>query len=164
MKILFISDFLLEHSAGGAQRSNSLIIDAGELRGHEIHQMHYQSNVSTLKLIQLLNDKKYDYVISSNLEQLGIEEGLIDLLHMLPNHVRLEHDMCMYLTEENRYRRKRIIEGGSLNGQVKPRLQLAYIASTFGSAFQVLKWARYSTGHRLAVFAGNSQRANQTCH
>jgi len=104
VKILFISDFLLEHSPGGAQRSNSLIIDVGELRGHEIHQMHYQSNVSTLKLIQLLNDKKYDYVISSNLEQLAREEGLIDLLHMLPNHVRLEHDMCMYLTEENRYK------------------------------------------------------------
>ena len=64
MNILFISDFGLHHTPGGAQRSNAIVIEEGRKRGHTIVEMFYDSN-------PLLIHYGYDVVISSNLETLG---------------------------------------------------------------------------------------------
>ena len=99
MKTLFISDFGLEHDSGGAQRSNDIIIKRGRELGHEIDVVHHDSDFSILN-----RTSDYDYVISSNLTVLSRINGLIDLLYNLNNHVRLEHDMNMYLQDEDRYK------------------------------------------------------------
>ena len=61
MKVLFVSDFTLEQRAGGAQVSNSIIIEEGCNLGHEIVEHHHQSSV-----VDFLTS--YDLLISSNLE------------------------------------------------------------------------------------------------
>ena len=35
MKVLWVSDYTLKHSQGGAQRSNNLIIEEGKKRGRK---------------------------------------------------------------------------------------------------------------------------------
>ena len=62
MKILFISDFSLHHSVGGAQRSNDIIFKEGLRRGHTITMLHIDMDYSNI-----LN-KEFDLVISSNME------------------------------------------------------------------------------------------------
>jgi glycosyltransferase involved in cell wall biosynthesis len=99
MRALVISDFGIHHTPGGAQRSNDIIIKKGLELGHEIDVVHYDSDFSILN-----RTGDYDYVISSNMEQLCRVNGLIDLLYSLNNHVRLEHDMNMYLQDEDRYK------------------------------------------------------------
>lgn len=97
MKILLISDFGLHHTVGGAQRSNQLIIDEGVKRGHEISVFHYDGDIS-------LFNRDYDWVISSNLEAISQMIGnVIEWFDGLPNHVRLEHDMNRYLSNDRRY-------------------------------------------------------------
>ena len=103
MKILFISDFSLKHSPGGAQRSNQIIIDKATELGHVLHEMYSDSGVTLEEFVKLVAEQKYDFIISSNLEVLSKTPGLIDTLSILPNHVRLEHDMNMYLTSQDRY-------------------------------------------------------------
>ena len=103
MKILFISDFSLKHSPGGAQRSNQIIIDKATELGHVLHEMYSDSGVTLEEFVKLVAEQKYDFIISSNLEVLSKTPGLIDTLGILPNHVRLEHDMNMYLTAQARY-------------------------------------------------------------
>jgi len=104
MKILFIADFSLQHNSGGAQVSNDILIRAGKDRDHEIHQMFSDSNLSTIDLIKFIGENKYDYIISSNLEVISRQAGLLDLLYMLPNHIRVERDMNLYLSEEARHK------------------------------------------------------------
>jgi glycosyltransferase involved in cell wall biosynthesis len=104
MKILFITDFSLDHNSGGAQRSNDIIVKTGIELKHVVHNMYHDSGLKTNDLIKLIGEHKYDYIISSNLELLSKEEGLIDLLYMMPNHIRLEHDMNMYLDDESRFK------------------------------------------------------------
>ena len=61
MKVLFVSDFTLTQREGGAQVSNSLIINKGRELGHEIVEHDHASSV-----IDFLSS--YDLMISSNLE------------------------------------------------------------------------------------------------
>ena len=96
MNILFISDFNLNHNSGGAQVSNDIIIKRGLELGHNIILHNYDS--SPLNLIY-----KYDLIISSNLEIINqTSKYLFDFIINHPNHVRLEHDSCLYLSKENR--------------------------------------------------------------
>lgn len=98
MKVLLVSDFGLQHSRGGAQRSNDIIMKKGRDRGHEIHEFNYDSDRNIISY-------GYDVVISSNLEV--ISQTLPDLVRALPSwekHVRLEHDSNAYW--KNNFRKK----------------------------------------------------------
>jgi len=96
MDVLIISDFGLHHTLGGAQRSNQIIIDEGNIRGHNISCFHYDSHVSVLQ-------QGYDVVISSNLEIISSRyPKLVQNIPNLDNHVRLEHDSNLYWTNEFR--------------------------------------------------------------
>ena len=96
MKVLFISDFSLNHNSGGAQISNNIIINKGIELGHDITLHNYDS--SALNLIY-----QYDLIISSNLEFISqASKYLFDYIINHPNHVRLEHDSCLYLNKETR--------------------------------------------------------------
>ena len=98
MKILFVSDFSLNHNRGGAQRSNDLIIDKGISLGHNITPFNLDTDP------KLLHDQ-YDVVISSNLEVLSrqpIAGSLFNRIVTADKHVRLEHDANRYLSVENR--------------------------------------------------------------
>tara|TARA_R110001583_G_scaffold20603_6_gene79147 strand:- start:799 stop:1656 length:858 start_codon:yes stop_codon:yes gene_type:complete len=96
MNILFISDFGLHHTPGGAQRSNAIVIEEGRKRGHTIVEMFYDSN-------PLLIHYGYDVVISSNLETFSqAYSNIIDFLNSCDNHARLEHDANRYLSQESR--------------------------------------------------------------
>lgn len=97
MKILLISDFGLHHTVGGAQRSNQLIVDEGIKRGHDISVFHYDGDIS-------LFQGDYDWVISSNLEAISqIIGNVVDWLDGQTNHIRLEHDMNRYLSNDKRF-------------------------------------------------------------
>jgi glycosyltransferase involved in cell wall biosynthesis len=96
MKILFISDFDLSHAGGGAQISNDIIIKKGIELGHDITLHNFDS--SPLNLIY-----NYDLVISSNLECINnFYPNVIQFIINHPNHIRLEHDSCLYLNEQDR--------------------------------------------------------------
>jgi glycosyltransferase involved in cell wall biosynthesis len=96
MKILFISDFGLHHNKGGAQRSNQMIIDEGIARNHQVIPHHIDS--SSVDLMY-----SYDLVISSNLEAFSKHKPeVFNFLSKQKKHIRLEHDMCAYLSEDDR--------------------------------------------------------------
>ena len=96
MRVLFISDFTLEDSSGGAQLSNKIIIDKGRELGHEIKEHNYKSSVTDFL-------SSYDLVVNSNLEVISkITPEKMPLILRMPNSVRLEHDSCSYLTDDLR--------------------------------------------------------------
>ena len=62
MRVLFVSDLTLERNkVGGAQLSNSFIVERGKQLGHEIVEHDYESSI-----VDFLST--YDLLISSNLE------------------------------------------------------------------------------------------------
>ena len=96
MDVLVISDFTLEQAIGGAQISNSIIIEEGKKRGHAIKEHHHSSPITDLFV-------SYDLVINSNLEFIfKASPEKFNLIKKLPNSVRLEHDSCHYLSSEDR--------------------------------------------------------------
>ena len=96
MKVLFVSDFTLEQRNGGAQVSNSLIINKGRELGYEIDEHSHNSSI-----IDFLTT--YDLVISSNLEVISkISPAKLGFILGLSNFIRLEHDSCSYLSDEDR--------------------------------------------------------------
>ena len=96
MKILWISDFSLSHTKGGAQRSDDIIINHGLKNNLDITWFTHDSDRNLLY-------KPYDRVISTNLEQISQSRPyVIDWLQHHPNHSRLEHDMNAYLSTDDR--------------------------------------------------------------
>ena len=98
MKILIISDFSLEQNPGGAQVSNDAIIRSGIERGHSIELMTHSCSPTLLL-------QNYDIIVSSNLESIYQKDSTKHVLNTIinhPYHVRLEHDSCSYLSEEDR--------------------------------------------------------------
>jgi len=96
MKILWISDFCLEHTKGGAQRSDDIIINHGLNNNLDITWFNCDSDLNLL-------DEKYDHVISTNLETISQKyPHIINWLQQHPNHSRLEHDMNAYLSSSDR--------------------------------------------------------------
>jgi glycosyltransferase involved in cell wall biosynthesis len=97
MNFLFISDYSLEHTIGGAQRSNDIILKEGVKRGHSITVLNIDTEEKEIL------DKEYDYVISSNLEAFNrFKPHVIKYIQESTSHIRLEHDMCRYLTSKDR--------------------------------------------------------------
>ena len=96
MKVLFISDFTLDQREGGAQVSNSLIVERGRELGHEIVEHNHTSSI-----IDFLSS--YDLMVSSNLEMISRKSPeKVDFILKHPNHIRLEHDSCSYLSNKDR--------------------------------------------------------------
>lgn len=96
-KILWIADFELNTSPGGAQRSDKILIDKGIELGYSITK----ANNETLILVGDIH--KFDIVISSNIELISHKYPyLIDELNKHKYHVRLEHDSNTYLNQERR--------------------------------------------------------------
>ena len=96
MKILLVSDYSLRHSAGGAQRSNDIIVQEGRRRGHLINEFNYDSD-------DVILGHPYDLVISSNLETISRSRPQIfSWITSQRNHVRLEHDANRYLSPDAR--------------------------------------------------------------
>ena len=60
MKVLWIADFGLQHNIGGAQRTDSFVIQEGINRGHDIVFLNYDTPSD------VLNDT-YDLVVTGNL-------------------------------------------------------------------------------------------------
>ena len=96
MKVLWISDFGISHSIGGAQRSNQIMIDEGVRRNHLITEFNYNTDRNVL-------NHNYDLVVSSNLEILSRSySDIVTYISSANKHVRLEHDANRYLSQENR--------------------------------------------------------------
>jgi glycosyltransferase involved in cell wall biosynthesis len=96
-KILWISDYNLSHSAGGAQRSNDIIIQKGRELGFSILEANYNFNFNIEDFSQ------YDILVSSNLEAIyKLYPNIIDKIASHKYHVRLEHDSNRYLKQQDR--------------------------------------------------------------
>ena len=97
MRVLFVSDLTLERNkVGGAQLSNSFIVERGKQLGHEIVEHDYGSSI-----VDFLST--YDLLISSNLEVISNRSPeKLNFILKHPNHVRIEHDSCSYLQQETR--------------------------------------------------------------
>ena len=96
-KILWISDFNLSHTPGGAQRSNDLIIKKGREIGLSIMEANYNFN------FKICDFNEYDAIVSSNLEAISSsEKQIIDKIASHKYHVRLEHDLNRYLNQSDR--------------------------------------------------------------
>jgi len=125
LKIILISDFNSKQSPGGAQVSNDLIIKEGSRRGHDIRLHNYDSSP-----VNFLSS--YDIVISSNLEviyQSG--KNIFDFIISHPNHVRLEHDSCLYLSINDRVK---LFESSKLNFFLS-QYHLDFFTSMYGDIF-----------------------------
>jgi glycosyltransferase involved in cell wall biosynthesis len=95
--IIFISDYSLSHSSGGAQRSNEIIIQKGRELGYSILEANFNFNFNTEDFNQ------YDVLISSNLEAIyRLNPNIIDKIASHKYHVRLEHDSNRYLKQDDR--------------------------------------------------------------
>jgi glycosyltransferase involved in cell wall biosynthesis len=97
MNILWISDFSILHSPGGAQRSDEIIIKKGRQMGLNITHFTCDSDPELFK-------NSYDHVISANLELLNQKYPfIIDYLSSAKAHSRIEHDMNRYLSQSKRH-------------------------------------------------------------
>ena len=125
MKVLFISDFSLEQNSGGAQVSNDLIIKKGIENGHEITLHNYTS--SPINFIH-----SYDLVISSNLQVISkISNYVLDYIINHPNHVRLEHDSCLYL---DKLKREELFKSSKINFFLS-EFHLEFFKNFYGDIF-----------------------------
>ena len=96
-KILWLADFDLHEAAGGAQRSDKIIIDQGKLLGYNILK------VTNSSISPDLNINNFDVLITSNIHSLYLKDN--DLINKISNHkyhIRLEHDSNQYLPQEDR--------------------------------------------------------------
>jgi len=108
MKILFVSDYLLSENSGGAQQSNAAMIAEGISRGHCIVEFAASTKPSVLHC-------DYDLIISSNLEMMNFIYGdyILDrIINGSETHVRLEHDSCLYLQDDDR---EKLFRSSALN-------------------------------------------------
>lgn len=96
-KILWLSDFDLEQAAGGAQRSDKIIIDYGRSIGLNI------TKVNRFSFNKQINIHSYDIVISSNIHALHCDNPwLLNEISKHKYHIRIEHDSNSYLKQEER--------------------------------------------------------------
>ncbi len=94
-KILWVADFGLHHNSGGAQRTDSYMINELRSAGYSVTMFHHDSDTN------VFNDK-YDLLISGNLELLSRSPDIMGYLTQHPNHIRFEHDSNAYLSSEHR--------------------------------------------------------------
>tara|TARA_R110001592_G_scaffold115220_7_gene315577 strand:+ start:980 stop:1834 length:855 start_codon:yes stop_codon:yes gene_type:complete len=125
MKILFVSDFSLKHNGGGAQVSNDAIIKQGERLGHKITLHNFDSPYTDFL-------SSYDLIISSNLEVTNNKSpDKLNLIINHENHVRLEHDSCLYLNQEVR---KELFGSSKINFFLSD-FHISFFKSMYGDIF-----------------------------
>jgi len=96
MKVLWISDFNINNNPGGSQRTDDEIIKEGRKRGHEITCFNLNDRD------ELIQANTFDLLVSNNLEHLRLRRPeVFQFICQFPNHVRLEHDSCSYLSVED---------------------------------------------------------------
>ena len=125
MRVLFVSDFSLNHNSGGAQVSNQSIIEQGTKNGHEITLHNFDSSYTDFLC-------SYDCVISSNLELISRKNP--DKLNFIinhPNHFRLEHDSCLYLDVDTR---KQLFCSSKINFFLS-EFHVSFFQSMYGNIF-----------------------------
>ena len=121
-----VSDFTLEQRLGGAQVSNDLIIKEGRARGHEIIEHDYTSSI-----IDFLSS--YDLLVSSNLEVISRETpAKLDFILKHPNHIRLEHDSCLYLDNTLR---QQLFQSSKLNFFLSD-FHVSFFRQSYGDYFK----------------------------
>jgi glycosyltransferase involved in cell wall biosynthesis len=126
MKVLFISDFTLDQREGGAQVSNSLIIEKGRELGHEIVEHDHTSSI-----IDFLSS--YDLMVSSNLETISQKSPeKFDFILKHPNHIRLEHDSCSYLKNKDR---EKLFSSSKLNFFLS-QFHISFFKDFYGDYFE----------------------------
>ena len=126
MKVLFISDFTLDQREGGAQVSNSFIIEKGRNLGYEIVEHDHTSSV-----IDFLSS--YDLLVSSNLEAISHKSPeKLNFIFNHPSHIRLEHDSCSYL--QNNLRRE-LFKSAKQNFFLS-KFHLSFFEDLYGDFFE----------------------------
>jgi glycosyltransferase involved in cell wall biosynthesis len=90
-----MADFGLKHNTGGAQRTNSYVIEEARRRDDKVIEFNHDSHPTLL-------DESYDIVVSNNLEHLSQRREVFDFLLNHPYHVRYEHDSNAYLSQQMR--------------------------------------------------------------
>lgn len=95
MKVLWFADFGIKHNIGGAQRTDSFVIEEGLKRNNEIVFFNYDSDSNLLK-------ENYDIIVSGNLESLCRRTDVFNFILNHKNHFRYEHDSNAYLTSNAR--------------------------------------------------------------
>tara|TARA_R110002110_G_scaffold29521_3_gene105260 strand:+ start:2164 stop:3015 length:852 start_codon:yes stop_codon:yes gene_type:complete len=126
MRVLFVSDFTLEQRLGGAQVSNDLIIKKGRQLGHEIIEHDHTSSV-----VDFISS--YDLLVSSNLEVISrAAPNKLDFILRHPNHIRLEHDSCLYLDNSLR---QQLFESSKLNFFLSD-FHISFFRENYGDYFK----------------------------
>ena len=99
--VIWLSDYDLTHSPGGAQRSDSILIKKGIDIGYDIFNLTHDKAAEFFSSGKKLSD--YDILISSNLEaHFRQKPEIVNLINEHKRHFRVEHDMNRYLDNQNR--------------------------------------------------------------
>jgi glycosyltransferase involved in cell wall biosynthesis len=126
MRVLFVSDFTLGQRLGGAQVSNDLIIKKGRDLGHEIIEHDHTSSI-----VDFLSS--YDLLVSSNLEAISrAAPNKLDFILQHPNHIRLEHDSCLYLDNSLR---QQLFESSKINFFLSD-FHISFFRENYGDYFK----------------------------
>ena len=126
MKVLFISDFGLDSAPGGAQISNSKIIKKGKELGYDITEHYYNSSFTDFF-------SQYDLLISSNLGEISQRTPeKLNFIFNHPNHVRVEHDSCLYLKNNVR---QQLFESSKQNFFLS-QFHISFFRDLYGDFFE----------------------------
>ena len=93
--ILWVADFGLKHNSGGAQRTDSFMLNELRASGFSVTEFNHDGNPEVF-------NRSYDIVVSGNLEVLSRSPDIMNYLIRHPNHIRFEHDSNSYLKNDQR--------------------------------------------------------------
>lgn len=92
-----MSDFTLLEAPGGAQRSDHILIKKGRELGHSI------THITSSEFSNISNFNDFDTLITSNIQAiLAQNEGVLSKISEHKNHIRLDHDLNEYLSQQDR--------------------------------------------------------------
>jgi len=95
--ILWLSDFTLLEAPGGAQRSDHILIKKGRELGHSI------THITSSEFSNISNFNDFDTLITSNIQAiLAQHEGVLEKINEHKKHIRVEHDLNEYLSQQDR--------------------------------------------------------------
>lgn len=126
-KILWLADFDLHQAAGGAQRSDKILIDHGKSLGYNILKVNRDTFGAHINL------HDYDILITSNIQALiYMHSWLLEEISKHKYHIRIEHDSNAYLTNENR----KILFGNCKKTFFLTEYHYRYFIEEYGDFFQ----------------------------
>jgi glycosyltransferase involved in cell wall biosynthesis len=126
-KILWLADFDLDMSMGGAQRSDKILIDQGKLLGYNIVKLNKVTFDNSIDI------NKFDVLITANLAALTHQyPDLIDKISKHKYHVRLEHDSNEYLKQEDRMK----LFGSCVKSIFLSDFHISFFKARYGDIFK----------------------------